>query len=361
MIHKPMPVKTAVVTGAVSGMGLGLTRHLLSKSQKANAAEQWRVVLVDIDEDGYEQIKESLPEDLHLFARADVSKFSEILAAFNRAFEWSGGRIDFFANNAGVPDRHPLLSWLGDRENVGKGDPGEPDLATIAIDLNAVIYGLQCFVHFTRRTRKVLAQNTGQEMSEVGIDGTDAAIGVHASHDFHPKMVITASMAALYPFHILPLYTAAKHGALGFVRASAPMLYEDEGITLNAICPSTVKTGILPPAMVERWSEDRFTPVETIIRAWSELIDVNVSCPLVLSTQSDLCQGYVNQDGLSNGHNGRVKNGCCVEATQDRLFYRNPVEFPSECQEWIIAQSRREGLMGRFMMAGMKAKKEQET
>jgi NAD(P)-dependent dehydrogenase (short-subunit alcohol dehydrogenase family) len=66
--------------------------------------------------------------------RTDVSKFGDQLALFKRAFEWSGGRIDFFANNAGIPDRQPMLGWLGRAEAVEKEDPTEPDLSCIDVD-----------------------------------------------------------------------------------------------------------------------------------------------------------------------------------------------------------------------------------
>ncbi|KIX97030.1 uncharacterized protein Z520_07144 [Fonsecaea multimorphosa CBS 102226] len=341
MIDKPTVTKTAIVTGAVSGMGLALTRHLLAKADKSNGTEQWRVVLADINEVGYESIKSTLEQDRHIFVHTDVSRFSDQLELFKRAFEWSNGRIDFFANNAGIPDQQPLLGWLGNPKAVENEDPVEPDVRCIDVDLKAAIYGLKLFVHFTRRTRNLLSRQTAATMDDIGINGGDAAIGVAASHDFHPRMVITASMAAQYPFYILPMYTAAKHGCVGLVRAAAPTLFQDDRITLNAIMPSTTKTNIIPKPILEQWPEENFTPLETIMRAFEELIDV---------------EGRIAQDGLSDGRDGQVKNGCCVEASTNRLFYRDPVPFPNGVQEWVGDQSRRDGILGTFMQKAMSSK-----
>jgi 15-hydroxyprostaglandin dehydrogenase (NAD) len=305
---------------------------------------QWRVVMADINQAAYDKIKPTLQQDLHLFVRTDVSKFEDQLSLFKRAFQWSGGRIDFFANNAGIPDRQPLLGWLGRPELVDKEDPTEPDLSCIDVDLKAVFYGLKCFVHFVRKTRNLLAQSTVQALDDIGIDGGDAAIGVAADAEFHPKMVVTASMASQYPFYILPIYTAAKHGCVGLVRAAAPTLLEDEGITLNAIMPSTTMTNIIPKPILDQWPEENLTPLETILRAFDELTHVN---------------GGVVQDGLSDGPNLMVKNGCCVEASTNRLFYRDPVSFPSQVQEWVGDQSKRDGILGRFMQNMMKAKRDE--
>lgn len=337
MIDKPELTKTAIVTGACSGMGLALTRHLLSKTNDSGS-EQWRVVMADINESGYEAIKASLPQGMHLFVRADVSKWSDQLELFKRTFEWSGGRIDFFANNAGVPDKQPLLRWLGNSEVAQDDDPVEPDLSCIDIDLKAVFYGLMNFVHCTRKTRRLLGRKTVDTLDDVGIDGGDACIGVVAAEDFHPTMVCTASIAGQYPFFILPIYTAAKHGCVGLVRSAAPTLLENEGITFNCIMPGTVKTDIIPKPVLAQWPEEYFTSMETIVRAFDELIDG---------------KGGVVQDGVSDGQDGQQKNGCCVECSANRLFYREAVPFPDPVQEWVTAQSKKEGILGRHMQQVM--------
>lgn len=322
MAEKSPYLKTAIVTGACSGMGLALVRHLLARP--ASDGELWRVVLADINEPRYLLLKPSLPTERHIFVRTDVSSWAQQVELFDQAFEWSQGRIDFFANNAGIADPIPLLGWLGSTKEAARDQvPQEPNLSCIDVDLKAVFYGLQLFVHHTRRTRRA-APHTQHS-------GNGAENGIST---FHPKMVITASMAGIYPFFILPVYTAAKHGCVGLVRAAAPTLLENEGITLNCIMPGTVKTEIIPKAVLAQWPNQYITPYETIMRAFDELIDVH---------------GYVGGDGRSDGRNGEPKNGCCVEATAERLFYRDPVSFPDNIQPWVWAQSKKDGILGLHM------------
>ena len=334
--------KTAVITGSVSGIGLALTQHLLSEGENNSSNVHWRVVMADINESAYKEVRPTLKEDFHIFVRTDVSKFEDQLLLFKRAFEWSGGRIDLFANNAGIPDQQPLLSWLGQPGSVEIGDPSEPNLSCIDVDLKAGLYGLTCFVHFARKTRKLIAQRTAETLADMRTFNGDHTFGVKAAEDFHPKMVVTASMAGIYPFYILPIYTAAKHGCIGFVRAAAPTLFEDEEITLNAIMPSTTRTNIIPKTILEQWPEGNFTPLETIIRAFDELTSID---------------GRIAPDGLSDGQDGMLKNGCCVEALTNRLFYRDPVSFPNQVQEWVVEQSRRDGILGKFMQSVVQARR----
>ena len=50
-----MAAKTAIVTGACSGIGLALTHHLLSSQ-----TVQWRVILADINVESYKKISSTL-------------------------------------------------------------------------------------------------------------------------------------------------------------------------------------------------------------------------------------------------------------------------------------------------------------
>lgn len=53
------------------------------------------------------------------------------------------------------------------------------------------------------------------------------------------SIICTASNAGLYPFPIAPMYSIAKHGVIGTVRALAKNL-ENDGIRINAICPNCI-------------------------------------------------------------------------------------------------------------------------
>jgi 15-hydroxyprostaglandin dehydrogenase (NAD) len=301
-----IPTKTAIVTGACSGMGLALTRDLLAKK-----STQWRVVLADINTSAYESISSTLDPDRHMFVPTNVADWAENLALFKQAYAWSNSnsRIDFFAANAGISDKEAMLQPFG--LDV---DPEKPNISCIEVDLLAVFYGLKLFIHFSRKTRRDVANTPNAN-----------------STPFNPKMVITASMAGQYPFFLSPQYSAAKHGCVGLVRTAAPALAKHENIALNCIMPGFVDTNIMPPGLVERWPKEHITPLATIVRAFNELIDEG---------------GRVEGDGKSQGKNGIVKAGCAVECSVDELFYREPVEYANASQKWITDQSREEGILG---------------
>jgi 15-hydroxyprostaglandin dehydrogenase (NAD) len=305
----PMNVKTAVITGACSGMGKALTYNLLAKT-----SPQWRVVMADINAPAYEAMASTLDPTRHIFVRTDVSNWVDQLAVFKQAYSWSNGRIDFFAANAGIADKEALLQPF-DLD----ADPAKPNLNCIEVDLLGIFYGLKLFIHFARKTRRDLTRTI-------------------SSTPFNPKMVITASMAGQYPFFTSPQYAAAKHGCVGLVRSAAPALLKHENIALNCVMPAFVDTNIMPEGLVAKWPKEHITPLPTIMRAFNELIDES---------------GRIEADGKSQGEDGVVKSGCAVECVIDELFYRDPVQYANASQEWVTDQAREEGIIGRALKEAM--------
>lgn len=58
-------------------------------------------------------------------------------------------------------------------------------------------------------------------------------------------IVVTASMASIYPIPPDPIYGLSKHAVSGFVKSLAPALHE-RGVCLSAICPFFVDTPLVP-------------------------------------------------------------------------------------------------------------------
>jgi len=113
------------------------------------------------------------------------------------------GRLDVFVNNAGIGFMmKPLL------------DVDPADWATvIAVNLSGAFYCTQA------AARAMIAGGRGG------------------------RIVNIASQAAKTGFPHLPAYVSSKHGMVGLTRASAVELGA-HGITVNAICPNHVTTGL---------------------------------------------------------------------------------------------------------------------
>lgn len=77
----------------------------------------------------------------------------------------------------------------------------------------------------------------------------------------------------MYCSPTLPIYTAAKHGVLGFVRSYGKYLPEEK-IALNAVLPNVVRTNISTPQFYELLeSKNLMTPIEGVIDAFERLLN----------------------------------------------------------------------------------------
>jgi 15-hydroxyprostaglandin dehydrogenase (NAD) len=135
-----MSTPVAIVTGAASGIGLGITEHLLSRG--------YRVVMADMNGVEGEKLSAKLGENTK-FIKTDVIIYEQQAKLFKEAFEWGGKRLDFLAANAGIDDRQSLYE-LNPQENED-GTPKELNLKTLRVDLDAVFQGIWLFKHYARK------------------------------------------------------------------------------------------------------------------------------------------------------------------------------------------------------------------
>ncbi|OAL38988.1 hypothetical protein AYO20_01739 [Fonsecaea nubica] len=300
-------MKTAIVTGGCSGIGLGLVKHLLSQPD-------WRVVIADIRADAYPAIAGDLGGDSirHVFVATDVGSWESQAALFREAFAWSGGRIDFLAANAGVAEKEHIALANPAAADYEADEPSKPPMLCTQVNQIGVFYGLKLFIHYSRRTARGLLKTSSLSQSAVAAAG------------YNPKMVITSSCAGLYPFSVAPEYCATKHAVLGLTRAVGRLLYETDNIAVNCINPAYVETGLSPASVTAGWPREYITPVSTMVRAFVELISET---------------GRVEGDGKSEGVDGQVKTGQSVECVVDRLFYRKPPDYADESQRFLIEQT----------------------
>lgn len=137
-----MSKPVAVITGGASGIGLALTKHLLSK--------EWRVVMADRNADAGKRLAAELGAD-SLFHQTDVSNYTDQAALFKSAFAWGEDRLDLFVANAAVPDQQNMYAAPELDEN---GDPKPLNLLTLDVDLHAVFQGMWLFKHYAGKNRK---------------------------------------------------------------------------------------------------------------------------------------------------------------------------------------------------------------
>ena len=184
--------KSAIVTGAGSGIGLAIARFLLEEGA--------RVLVADVVADRAEEVAEELGERA-IGAVVDVSREADVVSMIERAYS-EFGRIDVLCNNAGVLDGLAPLTEVED-------DAWE---RVMGVNVNGVFYACRAAVP------RMLQQGSG-------------------------TIVNTASLAGLSGGRAGFSYTASKHAVVGMTRSIA-YFYGPSGIRCNAVCPGGVSTRI---------------------------------------------------------------------------------------------------------------------
>jgi len=86
-----------------------------------------------------------------------------------------------------------------------------------------------------------------RRVSSINIDGVVLGVA-HLANEMVKNgggdIVVTASMAGLFPIQADPIYGLTKHAVLGFVKSLAPTLIE-HNVCLSAICPFFVDTPLV--------------------------------------------------------------------------------------------------------------------
>ncbi|KAJ5726905.1 hypothetical protein N7493_005932 [Penicillium malachiteum] len=227
-----MSQPVAIITGASSGIGLAVTKHLV--------ADGWRVVMADITEESGKAIAAELGDQV-LFCAIDVSSYPQQADLFKKAFSWGGDRLELFAANAGIADTQFLHE--NDYHCDEDGTVLPLSLKTMDVNFTAVVQGIWLFKHYARQNK---------------VPGG--------------KVIITSSAAGLYQMGTNPIYTASKHALIGLTRALGP-LFDQQNIQVNAICPAFVLTGLCPKDIRDRFPKEHVTPMSTIIKAYETFIN----------------------------------------------------------------------------------------
>lgn len=186
--------KVALVTGGAQGIGRAVVHSLLLSSAK--------VAVVDLNTVCGEECKTQLDAEFGagkcLFLQCDVSDGTALTETFQRTVD-EFGRLDIVINNAGINnEKH----WE----------------KTIQVNLTSVIKG-------TYLGLEHMSKEHGKEGGTI-INVSSMAAFLHSPHQ--------------------PVYTATKHGVIGFSRAMADAsALCDYGVRINVLCPAFVDTPLL--------------------------------------------------------------------------------------------------------------------
>ncbi len=199
----------ALITGGVSGLGLGAARRIVAMGGK--------VVMMDInDEQG-----KTATEELGAAARyieCDVSDSGQVSAAVDAAAEAFGG-IEILVNAAGVAPAERVLSRNGTMF----------DLEVFRFTVGVNLIGMFDVI---RNTARVMSGNEPNQEGERGV------------------MVNVASIAAFEGQVGQAAYSASKGGIVGMTLPIARDLAE-LGVRVNTIAPGIMDTPLLADAPQE--------------------------------------------------------------------------------------------------------------
>ncbi|WP_316739547.1 SDR family NAD(P)-dependent oxidoreductase [Pedobacter aquatilis] len=191
---KKLDQKIAVVTGASRGIGQGIALSL--------AKEGANIALADVSLDALEETKKLVAaEGVKVEAyEIDVTNEEKVTQVFKQVAQ-DFGTIDITVNNAGVIGIHKTVEMTGsDWDKI--------------LDVNA---------------RGVfLCAKAALEIMLPKKDG---------------KIINVASIAGKKGMELLSAYCASKFAVVGFTNALA-LEVAKEGITVNALCPGIVGTGM---------------------------------------------------------------------------------------------------------------------
>jgi NAD(P)-dependent dehydrogenase (short-subunit alcohol dehydrogenase family) len=185
--------RTALVTGAGTGIGEAIARRLVADGSRVCAVGRTAKTL--------ETLVTSLPEGAAVSVVADVANHDEVFEAVAAAARYGDGVLDIIVNNAGIGPVGTIED--GDIEDWEK---------TLAVNLTGPMLIIRAAIPYLRKSPAA-------------------------------SVVNISSVAGRRPFPGMAAYSASKAGLIMLTQQAA-MDYGAENIRFNAVCPGWVRTAM---------------------------------------------------------------------------------------------------------------------
>ncbi|KAF7902896.1 hypothetical protein EAF00_002798 [Botryotinia globosa] len=238
--------KTAIVTGAGSGINFCFAKLLLSKGCNVLIAD---LALRPEAEELISKYSDSSNSPKAVFLKTDVTEWVQLEKMFEVATEQFGG-ADIVCPGAGVFEPPFSNFWIPPGTPPSVDKPSESRYKLLDINITHPIRATQMAIeHFMKRKK--------------------------------PGAVIhISSIAGQVPFFPTPMYVASKHAISGFVRTLAQLEFpspEIPKVRISAVAPGLIKTPLWTEnpekmAFIPKDNPDWVTP-EFVAEAMLELIE----------------------------------------------------------------------------------------
>jgi len=212
---KTLEGKSVVITGAASGIGEACMRSFVAAGAY--------VTFGDIAEERSHALVSELGKDKVAFVKCDTRNWQDQAALFKVALNKSPSQsVDIVLANAGISGSDSIFN---DQSDPATGEPVEPDLSIVNVNLIGCMYTTKLALHYFSRASDVPRRQG--------------------------CLMYTSSLAAYLDHNGAPQYAAAKFGIRGMMRSVRQVLPAQKS-RVNMIAPSFIETRILSTAVVEK-------------------------------------------------------------------------------------------------------------
>lgn len=208
-------MKTALITGSTSGIGLGIAREFAK-------TKQYNIIFNGLEANGQE-IADSIGKEFGIgvmFSPANMLKPEELKKMVDDGLT-KFGKIDVLINNAGIQFVSPIEDFPEEKWN-----------AIIGINLTSAF-------HLTKAVWR------GMKERKFG------------------RIINIASAHGLVASEFKSAYIASKHGIVGFTKTIA-LEGAPFNITANAICPGYVKTPLVEKQIADQAKAHNLSEAEVV-------------------------------------------------------------------------------------------------